>query len=177
VASIQSNLNRYKKIVVICPKFADREFGFQNWLSRIFRMGHSLDLSCLFLSTPQTFNHVTEFHHQQRSSVGISHQEFTEWDKFLGLGQLLSPSDLIVIPLPRSGGVSYKLSQENIPRLMSKHFENFSFILIYTSTADDTTELMFSHDFDNTLIEQGMSLFKRRNKWFGKLLGRNKRES
>ena len=176
VASIQSNLNRYKKIVVICPKFADREFGFQNWLSRIFRMGHSLELSCLFLSTSQTYDHITEFHHQQRSSVGITHQEFTEWDGFLGLGQQLTPSDLIIIPLPRSGGVSYKLSQESIPRLMAKHFENFSFILIYTSTADDTTELMFSHDFDNTLIEQGMSLFKRRNKWFGKLLGRNKRE-
>ncbi|MCL4483821.1 MAG: hypothetical protein M1445_14620, partial [Bacteroidetes bacterium] len=75
----------------------------------------------------------------------------------------------IIIPLPRSGGVSYKLSQESIPRLMSKHFENFSFIMIYTSTADDTTELMFSHDFDNTIIEQGMSLFKSRTRWIGRL--------
>ena len=173
VASIHSNLNRYKKIVVICPKFADREYGFQNWLSRVFRMGKSLDLSCHFLSSPQTFQHVEDYHKHQRASVKISYSEFSSWEVFPNLGQLLSPSDLILIPLPRSGGVSYKLSQENIPRLMSKHFENFSFILIYTSTADDTSELMFSHDFDNTIIEKGMTLVKGRAKWFSGLFKRH----
>ena len=171
VASIQSNLNQYKKIVVICPKFADREFGFQNWLSRVLRMGKSLDLSCQFLATPQTFKHVTDFHKQQRSSVSITHTEFLDWDEFQHLGNHLLPSDLILIPLPRNGGVSYKLSQESIPRLMSRHFETFSFILVYTSSADDTSELMFSHDFDNTIIEKGMKLFKRRSKlisWLAK---------
>ena len=169
VASIHSNLNLYKKIVVICPKFADREFGFHNWLSRILRMGKSLDLSCQFFATPQTFEQVEEFHKQQRTSVKISNTEFTDWEEFHNLGQQLSPSDLIIIPLPRSGGVSYKLSQESIPRLMAKHFEHFSFILVYTSSANDTSELMFSHDFDNTLIEKGMTLVKGRAKWFSRL--------
>jgi hypothetical protein len=169
VASIHSNLNSYKKIVVICPQFADHEFGFQNWLSRVFRMCKSLELSCHFLSTPQTYEHILNYHRQQRSSIKIEHTEFSEWEEFQNLGQYLSPSDLIIIPLPRSGGVSYKLSQESIPRLMSRHFENFSFILVYTSTAVDTSELMFSHDFDNTIIEKGMILLKKRSKWFSGL--------
>jgi len=173
VASIQSNLNSYKRIVIICPKFADHEYGFQNWLSRILRMGKSLDKSCHFLSTPQTFEYVASFHQQQRSTVKISHTEFTQWEEFQSLGQFLTPSDLIIIPLPRSGGVSYKLSQENIPRLMAKHFENYSFIFVYTSSADDTTELMFSHDFDNTIIEKGMKLINQRAKWITKLFGKH----
>ena len=143
---------------------ADREYGFQNWMSRILRMGKSLDKSCHFLSSPQTFQHVSTFHQQQRSTVKISFTEFTQWEEFLNLGQFLTPSDLIVIPLPRSGGVSYKLSQESIPRLMAKHFDTYSFILVYTSSADDTTELMFSHDFDNTIIEKGMNIYNRRRK-------------
>jgi hypothetical protein len=169
VASIHSNLNLYKRIVVICPKFADREYGFQNWLSRVFRMGKSLELSCHFFSTPQTFEKVENFQRQQRPTVKISHTEFTEWGEFQNLGQHLSPSDLIILPLPRSGGVSYQLSQESIPRLMSKYFESFSFILVYTSAADDSTELMFSHDFDNTIIEKSMKLVKGRAKWFSNL--------
>jgi len=173
VVSIQSNLNSYKRIVVICPKFADHEYGFQSWLSRVFRMGISLDKSCHFLSTPQTFGYVTSFHQQQRSTVKISHKEFIQWEEFQSLGQFLTPSDLIIIPLPRSGGVSYKLSQENIPRLMAKYFENYSFILVYTSSADDTTELMFSHDFDNTIIEKGMKLINQRAKWITKLFGKH----
>ena len=107
--------------------------------------------------------------YQQRSSVRISFEEFQNWEDFTSLGQILTPADLIIIPLPRSGGVSYKLSQESIPRLMARHFENFSFILVYTSSADDTTELMFSHDFDNTIIEKGMKLVKNPARWFGKL--------
>ena len=128
-----------------------------------------MELSCHFMSTPQTFEHVAAFHKQQRASVSISHEEFTDWEHFLNIGQLLSSSDLILMPLPRSGGVSYKLSQENIPRLMAKNFEHFSFILIYTTAADDSTELMFSHDFDNTIIEKGMTLVKGRARWFSRL--------
>lgn len=174
VASIHANLNSYKKIVIVCPKFADREYGFQNWLSRIFRMGNSLGLPCHFHSTSQTYDQVAVFHQQQRTNVRISHTEFREWEEFNTLGQHLQPSDLVVFPLPRSGGVSYKLVQENIPRLMAKHFEQLSFIFVYTSSADDTSELMFSHDFDNTIIEKGMSLLKNPAKWAGGLFSRKK---
>jgi Kef-type K+ transport system membrane component KefB len=167
VSSIHSNLNQYKKIVVICPKFADREFGFHNWLIRILRMGKSLDLACHFLSTPQAYDHISSFHQQHRSNVKISFEEFHDWEDLISVGKILTPADLIIIPLPRSGGVSYKLSQENIPRLMAKHFEHYSFILVYTSSADDTTELMFSHDFDNTIIEKGMKFVKNPARWFG----------
>jgi len=132
-------------------------------------MGKSLELSCHFLATPQTFEEVLAFQKQQRSAVRISHEEFLDWDHLQNIEKLISPSDLIMIPLPRSGGVSYKLSHESIPRLMARHFEHFSFILIYSSAADDTTELMFSHDFDNTIIEKGMTLVKGRAKWFSKL--------
>ncbi len=169
VASIQSNLNLFRKIVVICPKFADREYGFQNWLIRVLRMGKSLELPCHFLSTSQTFDHVTDFHKQQRNTPKISYTEFTDWEDFQNLNRFVLPTDLVIIPLPRSGGVSYKLSQESIPRSMSKHFEQYSFVLVYTSTSDDTTELMFSHDFDNTIIEKGMTLVKGRAKWFSQL--------
>lgn len=170
VASIHSNLSQFKRLVIICPKFADREYGFQNWLSRVLRMGKSLELTCHFLATPQTFEDILSFQKQQRSTVRISHEEFSDWEHLQNIEKLVSPSDLIMIPLPRSGGVSYKLSHESIPRMMSRHFEHFSFILIYTSAADDTTELMFSHDFDNTIIEKGMTLVKGRAKWFSRLL-------
>lgn len=172
VASIHGNLNSYERIVVVCPKFADREYGFPNWLSRIFRLANSLGLTCHFHSTPQTFEHIKTYHQQQRSGVRISHTDFLDWEEFNGVGSHLSHSDLLIFPLARNGGVSYKLSQENIPRLMAKHFEQLSFILVYTSSADDTTELMFSHDFDNTIIEQGMSLLKTPSRLLGGLFRR-----
>ena len=43
----------------------------------------------------------------------------------------IQPTDLVIITLPRVGGISYKINQEGIPRLMAKNFETFDFILIY----------------------------------------------
>ncbi|MCE1197485.1 MAG: cation:proton antiporter [Marinilabiliales bacterium] len=175
VASINANLAQYKRIVVLCPKFSDKEYGFRHWLSRVFRLGSSMGLDCFFLSNPHTFESVKAFHKQQRSSVSLGYNEFTAWDDFLQVGNLLTPSDLVIIPLPRSGNVSYKMIQESIPRLMARNFEQFSFVLVYAPTADDTSDMMFAHDFDNTIIDQGVNLIRRRKKILSTLFRRRNR--
>ncbi len=156
VSSVVSELHHHKRIVVMCPRYADREFGFKQWLSRVFRLSSALHLECLFLSTPQTFRHVKEFHAKRRASARIKHTEFTEWDEFEKVESLISPMDLIVIAMPRKGTVSYIPTLENIPRIMSKEFENFSFILIYPTEAEDSSELLFSNDFSQNIVDKGL---------------------
>ena len=75
----------------------------------------------------------------------------------LGIAAFIQPTDLIIVTLPRNGGISYKLGQEGIPRLMSKNFENFDFILIYPNEGLDNPEMMFTNDFDKSLIEEGIN--------------------
>ncbi len=164
VNSLSRNLGLHKRIVVICPRYADREYGFKQWLSRVFRLASSLHLECLFLSTPQSYKHIKEFHGKHRSSVKINHSEFVDWDDFLQIGSFINSNDLVIIPLPRNGGVSYKAVQEGIPRLMSKNFENNSFILIYPSEADDSSEMMFSNDFSKSLIDEGLNQLSQKAK-------------
>ncbi len=157
VCSISPHLHQRKKIVVVCPRYADREYGFELWLSRVFRLADSLKVSCDFLCTPQTFRHVNDYILMNNIVTPTKHIEFTDWNNFLGISHYIQPTDLIIITLPRNGGVSYKLIQESIPRLMSKNFENFDFILIYPNENEENPEMMFTDDFDKSFIEESLN--------------------
>jgi len=155
--SISPQLSGHKKIVVICPRYADREYGFNLWLDRVFRLARTLKVSCEFLSTPQTFRHIKEYLHSGKMVISLKHTEFTDWNDFTEISAYIQPTDLVIITLPRIGGISYKINQESIPRLMAKNFENYDFILIYPNEIEDNPEMMFSDDFDKSLIEEGIN--------------------
>ena len=157
VCSISPNLSQHKKIVVICPRYADREYGFNLWLDRVFRLARTLKISCEFLSTPQTFRHVKEYLNSLRISLTMNHREFTDWNEFMNVSAFIQPEDLVIITLPRNGGISYKVNQEAIPRLMAKNFETYDFILIYPNEPEESPEMMFTDDFDKNLIEEGLN--------------------
>ena len=164
VCSISPHLSQRQKIVVVCPRYADREYGFNLWLSRVFRLADSLKVSCDFLSTPQTFRHVKEYMQTNNIAISTKHIDFTDWNDFLGISAYIQPTDLVMIVLPRNGGVSYKINQEGIPRQMAKNFENYNFILIYPNENEENPEMMFTDDFDKSLIEEGLNQLSQKAK-------------
>ena len=157
VCSISPYLSQRQKIVVICPRYADREYGFNMWLSRVFRLADTMKVSIDFLSTLQTFRHVKEYILLNKIAISTKNIEFTDWNDFLKISEHIQPTDLVIITLPRNGGVSYKLNQENIPRQMAKNFENYDFILIYPNENEENPEMMFTDDFDKSFIEEGLN--------------------
>jgi len=164
VCSISPYLHQRRKIVVVCPRYADREYGFHLWLKRVFRLADSLKVSCEFLSTAQTFRHVNEYIQTNKIAIPTNHIEFTDWIDFPSISAYIQPTDLVIITLPRNGGVSYKLSQENIPRQMAINFENYDFILIYPNENEENPEMMFTDDFDKSLIEEGLNHLSKKAK-------------
>jgi hypothetical protein len=155
VCSIAPYLYKYKKISVICPRYAEKEYGFEQWLDRIRRLVDTLKIPLDFLSTTATFAHIQENIRKSNFHPEIKHVDFTNWADFTGMASFVIPTDLVIIVLPRKGGVSYETNQENIPRLMAKHFENYNFILVYPSVAETNTDMMFSNEIDHEYIEKG----------------------
>jgi Kef-type K+ transport system membrane component KefB len=164
VCSISPHLSQRQKIVVICPRYADLEYGFILWLGRVFRLAGTLKVSCDFLSTSDTFVHVQEYMRNNKIDIQARHVEFTDWNDFLKISAYILPTDLVIITLPRKGGISYKVNQEGIPRLMAKNFENYDFILIYPNESEDNPEMMFTDDFDKSLLEEGLNQLSQKAK-------------
>jgi len=157
VCSISPRLSQRQKIVVICPRYAELEYGFIPWLSRIFRLAETLNISCDFLSTPETFRSIMKYMQTSKIVIPTKFIDFADWSEFLGISAYILPTDLVIIALPRNGGISYRLNQEGIPRQMARNFENYDFILIYPNESEDNPEMMFTDDFDKTLIEEGLN--------------------
>ena len=67
-AAFSPHLSQHKKIVVVCPRYADREYGFNLWLDRVFRLAKTLKVPCEFLSTTQTFPGILKSTHMQARS-------------------------------------------------------------------------------------------------------------
>lgn len=164
VCSISPHLSQRQKIVVICPRYAEREYGFILWLNRVFRLAGTLKVSCDFLSAIDTFSQVTEYMQTNKIDIPAKHFEFADWNDFLEISAYIQPLDLVIIVLPRKGGISYKLNQESIPRMMAKNFENHDFILIYPNESEDNPELMFTDDFDKNLLEEGLNQLSQKTK-------------
>jgi Kef-type K+ transport system membrane component KefB len=164
VCSISPHLSLRQKIVVICPRYADREYGFILWLSRVFRLAETLKLSCDFLSSSQTYTSIIEYVQDNKIDIPVKNVEFTDWNDFLAISAYILPTDLVIITLPRKGGISYKLNQESIPRLMAKNFENYDFILIYPNESEENPEMMFTEDFDKSLIEERLNQLSQKAK-------------
>ena len=164
VCSISPHLSQRQKIVIICPRYAEREYGFILWLNRVFRLAGTLKVSCDFLSAIDTFSQVTEYMQTNKIDIPAKHFEFADWNDFLEISAYIQPLDLVIIVLPRKGGISYKLNQESIPRMMAKNFENHDFILIYPNESEDNPELMFTDDFDKNLLEEGLNQLSQKTK-------------
>ncbi len=164
VGSLSEHLNQRKKIVVICPRYADREYGFNLWLDRVFRLAKTLQVSCDILSTSESFKHINDYKKIHKYNISLSHIEFEDWSNFLEIANFIQPSDLVIIVLPRNGSISYKANQEAIPRLMAKNFENHDFILIYPNELEQGSETMFTPDFDKNIIQEGINQLSKKAK-------------
>lgn len=166
VCSISPFISKYKKISVICPRHSEREYGFEHWLDRVLRLADTLKIPVDFLSSSATFSQISENVKKNGVHSTIKHIEFTHWNDFGGFSSFVLQTDLVIIILPRNGGVSYENIQENIPRLMARQFENYNFILVYPSVAETNTDMMFSNDFDHGLIEKGFDQISQKAKSF-----------
>ena len=156
VCSIAPNIYNYKKIFVVCPQYSEHEYGFSQWLNRILQLSDTLKITIEILSDKKTVQQIEKYIKQRNTGVKVKYTEFAHWDDFNNIASFIKPSDLVMIILPRKGGVSYDNQQEGIPRMMSKNFENYNFILVYPSVVTASDESTFSNDFDSSLVEEGL---------------------
>ncbi len=166
VCSISPDLYQYKKINVVCPMYADKEYGFNQWLGGVSLLADTLKVSVSVLSPIETFDHIYKHFKKNKDGSKINHFEFNRWEDFIQISSHIRPSDLNMIILPRKGGVAYDNSQEAIPRLMSKHFENHNFILVYPPIADIYSNLVYDNNFDSGFIKKGLNRISLKSKSF-----------
>lgn len=124
-------LNTLEKIFVVVPQNAELESHFPHWLNTLKTLANQTTGKLHFAGPETAMQKIAETAQQSKPSVEIITQIFNDWDDILILGREVGPNALFVAILARERTVSHQAWMKRMPRYLSKHFEEVSFLLIY----------------------------------------------
>lgn len=158
-----------KRIILICPPFADLENSFTSWLERILRLAKELRIELVVFAPDATFEKIKLYFDYRKISVDMQHKAITELDDFFLQNFKIEKTDLLVMCSARPGSVSYSINVDHFLPKIEKAFEKNDKILIYPS--QETTENVFStyDDISAEAISKGVETIQKIGKEVGSI--------
>ncbi len=127
VCHVEQSLISHKRIVVISPPLAEKEEGFEMWVSKVTKLSSELSIPVLHLGHPDTQKIISG---QKKTGTFIL-QPFYDWDNPLSCGDQIRKDDLIILISAHSGYISHIPVLESMPGRLENRFPHFSRIVIY----------------------------------------------
>jgi hypothetical protein len=120
-----------KRIIVVAPPWAEKEFGFETWLMKILTLSTELSIPILIYGSKQTYETAGKKIKQLRWNGNIRFYEFTDWEDFLVLSKEVKDDDLLILISARKKSVSYQKYLSHIPSKLEKYFHSNNKIIVF----------------------------------------------
>lgn len=120
-----------KRIVILVPPLAEKEFGFEVWLQKIIKLSRELSIPVVLFGLRATYDAVKLKMEIKKWRGTIGFHSFTDWDDFLVLSDFVNDDDLMILISARKNAVSYQKFLDHIPSKLEKHFNSNNKILVY----------------------------------------------
>jgi hypothetical protein len=131
VSKIIHPINTTKKIVVAVPEAAELEEGFVRWIQTIKILATQAGTPVNFFSCRSTLTKIKSVAESTKPSIEATYTGFIEWRDFLIIAKEVDPDDLLIVVSARPGTLSYNSHLDSIPRLLAKHFQENSFVIMF----------------------------------------------
>ncbi len=166
---LDKSFSEKKRIVLICPAFADLENSFTNWLERILRLSKELKLDLLVFSTEITFEKIKTYSDKRKISLSMKNTKIVELEDFFLQNFRIEKTDLLVMCNARAGSISYSINSDLFLPKIEKAFESNDKILIYPS--QEIVENAFStyDDISSEAISKGVETLQKIGKEVGNI--------
>lgn len=132
-------INTLSRIVVAVPPNAEYEKGFTHWFNRVVSISMETGLPLVIYGSKATIKVLSSVNSSNDSSPNISFIEFENWEDFLIFTRDVKQDDLFVIISSRKGYLSYTAEIDKLARYLAKYFTDRSYIIIYPSQIEDTS--------------------------------------
>lgn len=137
-----------KRIILLTPPFADKEYGFEWWFSKVLKMSNELTAPILHFGRIKTNEAMNQKIKEYGISVQMSFNEFIDWEDFLFLSKYIKNNDLIIFISAKKQSLSYNENLETIPYKLEKYFSEYNRIVIYPQQAPGTFSVSYeNYDF------------------------------
>jgi Kef-type K+ transport system membrane component KefB len=131
VSKIINPLNTFKKIIVAIPPNAEFEPMIGRWIKSVKSIGKQTGADLEFHLSESSKIKINELVTATKPQTKVTYKEFEDWENFEIFARHVNESNLLVVVSARKSTISYNHYLDNIPRKLSKHFENNSFLIIY----------------------------------------------
>lgn len=129
-------LDTVKRHIVIIPRQAEKEAGFQLWISRIRNITRNTGAKTLYYACATTMQYL-----HPKSAKRSSGSEFIvreEWDTPEELFRDVRSDDCLWVVMSRRERISYHSAMSRIPAYLEQELPHNSFVLIFPVQAGDT---------------------------------------
>lgn len=131
VCKLLQPLNTFRQIVVVVTKAAQFETGFLNWVLAVKRFASQIGTSVHVIAHQEDLAAIQAVFLKHRPAVETVFEAVTDSTDLKSLAPRAKSHQLFVFVSARRTTVSYERYLDDIPYLLSKHFTNTSFIVLY----------------------------------------------
>ncbi|MBE0662237.1 MAG: cation:proton antiporter [Bacteroidales bacterium] len=170
VCKITEPLNLFRHIVVVVPKAAQFETGFQNWALIIKRLANQLGTTIRIYTNTNDETAIKTSLGKLRPFVETSISTNDEYPDLPQMAASARNDTLYVFVSARKTTISYNHMLDDIPFLLSKHFTEQSFIVLYPQQS-----LKYSVESSLQLDDYSIFPLKRNLSFFSRLWRRRKK--
>ncbi len=131
ISKVEQPFNTIRRIVLVVPQHAELEPGFGKWLGTLRSIAVTLNTRFLLYSEGQTAEVIKAINKSAKQKIELQYADYSGVDQLPQIAEDLKADDLMVMVCARKGAVSHTEEQEKAPLLLSRHFENANFIMVY----------------------------------------------
>ena len=119
------------KMVTLMPPHAEQEPGFAAWVALVRAVCRQTVGTVHLLGTEAALAQADHQLRQGKPAVDTVCSTFHHWDDLLALTRQVAPADLLVFVNARPHTRSHHAYLDQLPRLLSQHFQPHSFLIVY----------------------------------------------
>ncbi len=124
----------HRRIVVICPAFAEKEKGFTQWVAKLARLATELSVPIVCHCEKKSRIDIITTLNRYQSGVTIGFEPFRsvrEWAEVAAITSQLRDNDLLVVIAARPESVSYRPYFDKLSERLEQERPDLSSIIIY----------------------------------------------
>lgn len=163
-----------RRTVVLAPEFTEMEFGFLNWVKKVFRIVNELKIPVVFYGSKRTIDEILRLKTAFKAPIDITYKEFSQWNDFLILSRKIRTDDLIIFIAGKKGSITYKSDLEAIPSKLERYFSQNDKIIIYPQQSDKNLMSYAYKDFSAQTISKSIETLENFGKGIGNIFKKDK---
>lgn len=159
-------LNVHKRIVLLCPDFADKEPGFYKWLASVLRLATQLSTVIRLYASEETHGAINHFLEENKMAVEVDYQG--AMDIAVATDFTVQPYDMVIVVSSREGGLSHTPALDVLPKKMPRQYRDNSLVFIYPATVSDLTVSNYEDQVSGGLLGKSLSVLKQARHFLGR---------